>query len=219
MIDDLELTSPVLYLLFRSREFTLCFVSILFFRPSLRREEYYSHKTGTCSRVSKRKCIFPIKTKKNLQNKWWGWFFGCSSSSSGKHSVCPWPTGQFTWWLPAAGPFSALDFDMWCMLFKHDFGENGMSGLHRDLSLSIGLAAMNRFTLGCPTDCIFITDSPVWNRVLYSRQSSEAGQYYSSTRLDAKVPTIFNLDVGRRRRRRKKGQKYCCKIREAIRVD
>ena len=122
-------------------------------------------------------------------------------------------------WLPAAGPFSALDFDMWCMLFKHDFGENGMSGLHRDLSLSIGLAAMNRFTLGCPTDCIFITDSPVWNRVLYSRQSSEAGQYYSSTRLDAKVPTIFNLDVGRRRRRRKKGQKYCCKIREAIRVD
>ena len=118
MIDDLELTSPVLYLLFRSREFTLCFVSILFFRPSLRREEYYSHKTGTCSRVSKRKCIFPIKTKKNLQNKWWGWFFGCSSSSSGKHSVCPWPTGQFTFCrLLAAGCWSLFGSRFWHVMY------------------------------------------------------------------------------------------------------
>lgn len=45
------------------------------------------------------------------------------------------------------GPFSALDSDMWCMLFKHDFGENGMSGLQRDKS-PIGRTAMKRFSLG-----------------------------------------------------------------------
>ena len=105
--------------------------------------------------------------------------------------------------------FRLYDFDMWCMLFKHDFGDNGMSGSHRDES-SIGLATKEpEIHVGYPTSAtVDSLQIPQFGKpVLYSRQSSEAGQYYADTcnvllRLEA-FGLTFNLDVEEERKEKR----------------